>query len=299
MRRTDAGHRNAPTRLSRGGFEMVIKQTEPDVDVWKEQQECRRRSNRNRMSGVLGLAAAIVVLAVILLVRAIGDGSETRSDGTETQPEVTPTEAAEGPAEPAIQPLPGGSLDPGRYVFTSYDPRLDASHRITMEVPDGYQGFEGWAALKAGTSQTAASTLAIGGVYANPCRWESTLLDRSAISSTDELAAALANQKGFRVSTPTDVTVVGFAGTYVERRVLAQDFSECDGGQFRVYFDAGRGPDGGERYLSPRGLQYLWILDIDGVPLVIEASLDEGMSPQVRDELIQTAESIRIDPIEP
>jgi hypothetical protein len=205
----------------------------------------------------------------------------------------TPGEPEDASSPDAIASLPGGALEPGRYIFNSFDPGLDASHRITIDVPDGYMGFEGWAALKAGTSQTAVSTMALGGVYADACQWEGTLLDRSAISSTDEVVAALATQKGLRVSTPTDVTVDGFAGTYMERRVpVRTDLSECDGGQFRVYLE----PGGGDRYLVRGLLQRLWILDIEGVPLVIEAGNDPGTSALVRAELIQMAESIRIDP---
>jgi hypothetical protein len=138
--------------------------------------------------------------------------------------------------------------------------------------------------------------MAIHGVYANPCQREGTRLDRSAISSTDELVVALASQHGLRVSTPTDVTLDGFAGTYMERRVPSQtQISACDGGQFRVYHD-GRGPSGGARYLVPGQLQQLWILDVDGAPLVIEASIQTGMSEEVQAELEQMVESIQIDP---
>jgi hypothetical protein len=185
-------------------------------------------------------------------------------------------------------------LEPGRYVFTSFDPGLDASHRITIDVADGYEGIGEWAARRIGTSQTGVSIFSIGDVYADACQWEGTLLDRSAISSTDEVVAALASQKGLRVSTPTDVTLDGFAGTYMERRVPARtDLSDCDGGRFMVYLNAG----GGERYLGGAGqLGLLWVLDVEGVPLVIEAGSDAGTSAQVRAELLRMVESIHIDP---
>jgi hypothetical protein len=234
--------------------------------------------------------ATIFALIGMLLLGAAACESSTPRDDT--------TGGTGSPAtEPEIPSLPAGIVEPGRYVISTLDPDFDASHRITLDVPDGYQGFQGWAALKAGTSQTAVSTMAIGDVYADPCQWVGTMLDRSAISSTDEVVAALATQKGLRVSTPTDVTVDGFAGTYMERRVPARtDLSNCDGGQFRVYLDAGRGSSAGERYLVPGELQHLWILDIEGVPLVIDASLNPGMSAQVRAELLRMVGSVQIDP---
>jgi hypothetical protein len=79
----------------------------------------------------------------------------------------------------------------------------------------------------------------------------------------------------------------------MERRVPARtDVSDCDGGEFRVYLS----PGFGSRILKSGQFQQLWILDLGGVPFVIEALHDAGTSPQVRAELAQMVESIRIDP---
>jgi hypothetical protein len=269
-------------------FEMVTKQTEPDVDAWRDQERRQRRKSRNRKVGALAIAAAIGIVAVVVVIRAA-------DEGTGSQPGGEPTDTTGIPTPEAIPPLPGGVVEPGRYVFSSSDPGLDASHRITIDVPEGYVDVDGLAVLKSGTSQTSVGTMAIGDVYADACQWEGTRLDRSEISSADDVAAALASQEGLHVSTPTDVTVAGFAGTYIERRVPAQtDLSDCDENEFRVYLV----PGWGERYLTPGQLGLLWILDVDGVPLVIEASMQSGTSAEVRAELLQMVESIQIDPRE-
>ncbi|HKI28769.1 MAG TPA: hypothetical protein VKB32_05015 [Actinomycetota bacterium] len=267
-------------------FEMVTKQTEPDVDAWRDQERRQYRKSRNRKLGALAIAAAIGIVAVVVVARAA-------DKGTGTQPGGRPSDTTELPTDQSTPPLPSGSVEPGRYVFTSYDPGLDASHRITIDVPEGYVGVDGLGALKSGFSQTGVATMAIGDVYADPCQWEGTQLDRSQISSADGLAAALATQQGVRVSTPTDVTVAGFAGTYMERRVPARMVSsDCDSDQFRVY----RVPEWGGRYLEPGQLQRLWVLDVDGVPLVIDASIQTGASTGILVELLQMVESVRIDP---
>jgi hypothetical protein len=138
--------------------------------------------------------------------------------------------------------------------------------------------------------------MAISEIYADACQWRGTALGRSAVASGDEAAAALANQQGLRVSTPTDVTVDSYAGTYMHRRVPARtDVSGCDGregGEFRVYLS----PGFGSRLLRAGQLQQLWILDLGGVPLVIEALTDASTSAQLRTELIKMVESIRIEP---
>jgi hypothetical protein len=103
----------------------------------------------------------------------------------------------------------------------------------------------------------------------------------------------LASQRGVRASAPTDVTVDGFAGKYMERTVSAgTNLADCDEGQFRPWLSTG----GGERFLEPGQRDLLWIVDVDGVPLVIDAALGAEASAQDRAELIQIVESVRIDP---
>ena len=49
-------------------YEMVTKQTEPDLDAWREQEQRQRRANRNKKVGAFAVAAAIVVVAVAVIV---------------------------------------------------------------------------------------------------------------------------------------------------------------------------------------------------------------------------------------
>jgi hypothetical protein len=260
-------------------FEMATKQMEPDQDSWRKQEERQHRDARRRKVGAMAVAAAIGIAALIFAIQASDVGGDT-------QPGDEPPAAAESfPALP-----PSGSLEPGRYVFSSSDPALDASHRITAEVGDGYSGFDSVAVTGA---QGSVITLAVDEVYADPCRWQGSLVDRSAIASTDGVTAAIAGQRGLSVSNRAAVTVDGFDGTYFERVVPAQiDMSTCDLRQFRVY----RSPEFGGRHLQDGQLQLLWIVDVDGAPLVIDATLDEGASAQVRAELERMVDSIRIDP---
>ncbi|HET7236896.1 MAG TPA: hypothetical protein VFK59_10755 [Actinomycetota bacterium] len=147
----------------------------------------------------------------------------------------------------AIPPLPDGEVEPGRYVFTTFDSRLDDPYRISIDVLDGYEGFGGWAALKANATQAPVATESIDGIYTVPCGTGS-LLTGSALASTDDVVAALANQDGLRVSAPTAVTVDGYAGTYLERTVPARtDIADCEKHRFVAYTM----PLGGERTSTP------------------------------------------------
>ena len=267
-------------------FRMATQKVRPDPGFVDRQHENQRRQSRRRRAGALVLVAVLVIAGVVVGISTLRSGDEGK---------VIPGSAPTPTATPVL-PLHSGALEPGTYVVSTIDPDFDASYRITMDVPDGYEGFpDGSGVAKLGRiGQMAVGAWVIGDVYADPCRWETTLLHPPPASSVDALVAALADQKGLRVSTPTDITVDGFTGTYMERTVDAgTNLADCDGGHFRPWL----GTDGGERYLEPGQHNRLWIIDVDGVPLVIDASLGEaGTSAQDRAAHIQIAESVRIDP---
>jgi hypothetical protein len=268
-------------------FEMVTKQTEPDVDAWREQEQRQRRTSRTRKFGALALAAVIGIAAVVVVIRA-GD------DGTGTQAGDQPTGTK---AEP-IGSITDGPLEPGRYVIATHDAAFNASHRVTIDVPDGYEGvgFVGEfqvlkAPLSVSGSDTGVGVYVVGYAFADACDWN----EPSPVSSADELVASLAGQQGLRPSPPTDVVVGGFAATYMELTVPAQaKLDRCTNGRMQAWALTG---DGSTWIWLNNADQHdlLWILDVDGVPLVIDAFLAAGASAQERAELEQIVESIQID----
>src|SRR4029450_3774471 len=220
-------------------FRMATQKVRPDPGFVDRQYENQRRQSRRRKAGALALVAVLVVAGVVIGISTLRSGDEGK---------VTPGSAPTPTATPIPSSLHSGALEPGTYVVRTLDPDFDAKYRITMDVPDGYEGFpDGGGVAKPGRmGQMAVGAWVIGDVYADPCRWETTLLDPPAASSVDALVAALADQKGLHVSTPTDITVDGFSGTSMKRSVHARtNLADCDGGEFRTWL----GTDGGERYL--------------------------------------------------
>jgi Tol biopolymer transport system component len=71
-------------------FEMVTRQTEPDLDSWKEQQDRQRRRGRNRRIGAFAVAAAVVVVVVLAALAVI-----TQREGGGSAP-------ADGPVVPSV-----------------------------------------------------------------------------------------------------------------------------------------------------------------------------------------------------
>jgi hypothetical protein len=264
-------------------YEMVTQQTPPKPGALERQQREQRRRTTRRRAGVYGLVAALVIVAVVFGVSTLtGDDAQPLIPGSTATPSPSP-----------IHTLPDGALEPGTYIVSAEDPGFDASYRITISVPDGYEGFQGWAVLKRLTSETGVSAQVVSSVYADPCHWSGAEIDPSLTRDLDSLVAALVSQPGRHASTPTDVTVDGFAGKYMEQTVPAgiDSLVDCDGGEYRSWLDAE-----GARYHQPGEHNLLWIVDVDGVPLVIDAAFQPGTSAQLRAELLRMVESIRIDP---
>ena len=257
-------------------FEMVTKQTEPDVDAWNQQEDRQRRRSRNRRIGALALAAAIGIVAAVVVIRAVDEPAQPQPGGRSTA-------------------QPTGPLDPGRYVIKTYDPAFNDSHRITIDVPDGFEGFgeTGVHATGAGGADTDVFLYDVGYTFADACDWKGTL---TPISSADELVAALAGQRGLNPTSPTDVVVSGFSGTTMEITVPPQaELDRCSEGRMQAWAIQSAG-----HILLGVADQHvlLWILDVDGVPLIIDATLGAGASEEDRAELEQMVESIQIDPRE-
>lgn len=118
-----------------------------------------------------------------------------------------------------------------------------------------------------------------------------------------EDAAALTAQRLRGANKPTDVTLGGYHGRYLEWSVPPDmvvtgdaDFAGCDVEPSNGHRDfvSWLGDGFGERYQQVAGqVDRLWILDVDGQRLVLDASLPPDASAAEREELVQIAASLR------
>ena len=111
--------------------------------------------------------------------------------------------------------------------------------------------------------------------------------------TVDGLASALAAVPLRNATTPVDVTVDGYTGKYLEWSVPdAIDFATCDkeDGEARFQSWTGRWQQG------PGQVDRLWILDIDGARLVMDAWYAKETTAVDRAELTQIMDSIRFEP---
>ena len=228
---------------------------------------------------------ATLVIVVGVLAACSSSSDETKSQGSGV---TTPSGAAS--KTQASSPDPA---EPNRVTLPTLDPALDDRYTITMKLLDGYRDSND--VVFGPDSGQGISAWTVGNVYAKPCHWSGRLLDPPIGPSVHGLVAGLANQDGFDASTPTDVEIDGYAGTYLERAVSAGvDPATCDDGQYRTWVDPTLE---GARWVEARQRDLLWIVDVDGTRLLIDAALGPQTTEQDEADRIQMVESIQIQPV--
>ena len=133
-------------------------------------------------------------------------------------------------------------------------------------------------------------------VYGHPCKWTGTLSRPG--PTVDDLAKALVDRPLRNASKPVDVTLAGYRGKYLEWSVPSDaDFSKCDAGAGAHYFESwtAHGGEGDRYHQGPGQVDRLWILDVDGSRVVIDAFLMPSATSEMRDELSAVVKSIRFE----
>ncbi len=126
-------------------------------------------------------------------------------------------------------------------------------------------------------------------IYTDPCNWSTSIAEPPVGLTVDDLANALAAQAMRGDAGPTDVTVDGFDGKYLEMSVPADiDFADCDQDQFRSW--------DGRFHQGPGQIDRLYILDVNSQREVIILHHMPGTSEADLAEQQAVFESIDIQP---
>jgi hypothetical protein len=308
----EAGPTQAPDRAIEAAL-LRIESTSQERDLrvpW--------RSPRMTTPARVATAAVIGVLAVgaaIFVLRPAG--SSVGGPGPTPVPTISPAATVSPTPTPTPTPTPSGPaaiyeglLAAGTYMTTPFaqsgsdacgfppqagciDSTDDDAIRITLTVPDGWSGSsDGVSATDPQPDVPGGATLLFvrgASLYEDPCRTADTTSNEPEIPvgpSVDDFSEALAAHPLLDVTTPTDVTLAGYSGKYLELQV-PDDISMC--GVYRPwepwYF--AQGP--GERW-------HLWILDVDGVRVVVQSIDHEETTATRRAELQAIVDSIQIEP---
>lgn len=164
--------------------------------------------------------------------------------------------------------------------------------KIQITVPEGWFNFDGWATSKGLEVDTVFVTFwDIDQVDPHPCKKVGKpMVDPG--PDVDGLAAALAKQPLRNATAPKHIVLDGFSGKYLELSVPTDiHFVDCDDGQFDSW--TANGWAGGRYQQTPGQVDRIWILDVDGERLVIDASYLPNASPDDRAELDAVVKSIR------
>ena len=236
------------------------------------------RGTHRRNGRWLVLSASLFVATACSSATDTDEGS---SSPTETESTSTPSPSS----DPAVRMIDGEVMGVGDYpAFTLEAPAAWSTNGAF--VTRGFHGVSVWD---------------VGDVPRNPCHWQSTMSDPG--PTVDDLVEALTAQKYRHATEPTDVTLGGYQGRLLELSVPDDwvvtgdaDFEGCDVEPSNGHRDfvSWLGNGEGERYLQFAGqIERVWVLDVDGTRLVVDATYRPETPEAVLTELMGIVESIR------
>ena len=302
--------RDGPEELPYPSFDAVrdrIDQTGQRVVVgpW-------RLPDMNRIV-TLGLGAAAVILAVFLGAQVLG------SPGTNVGGEPTPTPTATVTPDPTPEPTPAATpwsgLPQGPLLLAGADGDVwGGKAQITVDIAspgwtaeptidfvykndDGLDAPQTVGGALIGWSWTAGTEFL---VYGDPCHWATTV-PTSPATTPEEIAAAFQDQGETEATSPVDVTVGGYTGKALTLTVpmsyevpgatREEEFGDCDEDQFAFYGIVGEDSAVGRNAQGPGQIDELWILDVNGSIVILDAAYSPATSSELVDELRALAES--------
>ncbi len=231
--------------------------------------------DRNRRRLVMAAVAVVAVIGVAGLAFAVGT-SDDETPAPADAPTVAPTTVAPTTVAP--------TTEAGTFVGSEGDVPF------TFTMPAGWESI-GWGAIK-GDPNFGFATAEVGNIYAEPCQWE---LVEPFGPTVDDLVSAWANVPGFDATATRDVTVDGYAGKQIEFTVADYNEDECKNGEYGIWQEPVATGDTPSYWAQgPNEHHQVWILDVDGTRLVINAAYFPTTSPQDRAALDEMLASIQI-----
>lgn len=254
-----------------------------------------RTPDVNRLLKIGLAAAAVVVIAVVgynLLPGSPAPGGEPSAS-----PSVSPSDS-----EPSTEPSTAAGRPEGPHVLFGFRSLEGASVSMTVTIPaPGWFGETlGGILVKNDIADPpeGAGMIVFAGVeglyvYGDPCDWSTTRPETPA-TTVDEVVAALAAQPSRDASGPVDITLDGYTGRAITLHVPDDaNFAECDQGVFAMFQEGvGSGPDAISRYAQgPGQIDEVWVLDVDGLMVVIDWTYYAGTPAEDVAELRAIVES--------
>jgi hypothetical protein len=278
------------------GTERLNDQVYDEVRAVIEQRRQRvvigpwRMPNMNRFVPI-GVAAAAIIVVLVVGSQLLGPATP---GGVGAAPTTQPTATAKPSPTATAAPSPAESsawlgIPAGPYVISAGDDPLQATVDIASPGWSWVPDFDAVSKDDDGLDppETVGATMLVSqwpagtgfDVYGDPCHWSTTIPETPA-STPDEIATALAAQASRDATTPVDVTVGGYAGKTLTLHVpmsyqlpeasREEEFASCDLAQFGSYAAQGD-TEPTRNHQGPGQIDELWILDVDGAIVIIDA----------------------------
>jgi hypothetical protein len=247
-----------------------------------------------RFSDMNNLAKVLVATAAVFAVAVVGinllPGSQTGTGG------LPPSPSPSRSASPSPTPEPTASLvaHTVRPCCTEGDPRYD-SMTFALMAPPSWEAWVDDAVLgvwPVGRQNDPPDGAFVGlypggDLYSEPCLTDEVAdADVPVGPTVDDLVTALVDHPLLDVTDPVDVTLAGYSGTYLDL-TIPDDISAC------VRYK----PMGPHIYAQGPGQRWhMWILDVDGVRVLVETNDYAGTSAERLAEEQAIIESLVITP---
>jgi hypothetical protein len=161
---------------------------------------------------------------------------------------------------------------------------------LTVALPPGWTTNGPYAAHDATFGDPAGAALflsVVDNTFSDPCGH--TPRNPKVDSTAEAIATALRETPGSIASDPVATTLAGFEATYLE--LTLDPTAACGPGDFYWWQDS---PGNYWWSLSPDETLAVWIVEIDGGPVLITARTYHQTSDQVRAELRSALESLKL-----
>jgi hypothetical protein len=274
----------------------------------------RRFGEMNNFAKFAVAVAAVLVVAFVG-IRLLPSQGNVGGPGQAPSPSPTPSPIPSPSASPAR--IPDGPLAAGTYTFQPFvgsgglcmgqagcteAGAEDDSIRITFTLPDGWTGIEGWTVVPSVESYHPPGGAWLlfmrgGWLYSELCAAPGNNKGPTIPTGTTvgQFVTALVDHPSLDVTSPVDVTLGGYSGKYLELRAPANTTTD----------ELGPDPSGCNYYFvwepgiyaqGPNDLWRIWVLDVNGVRVIIRADTYPGTTAAVQAQLTAIVNSIQIAP---
>jgi hypothetical protein len=261
---TEAGpdHGDPPWALNGGGFQAGLPTDSAD---WEPDAEFRFVGSIETTQGSKGWGFELD-MPFYTWASVIVNGRVVATDYAPDSGWLVAT-----PGVPLVpNKFPGGTY-PFEVEYDNTDSGLSRPLRLSMTVPHNWTVGGPWGE---GDGNISLDVSVVG----HPWDGCPDTIEPTLGPSYDDLVTYLADLPQIDISESTDVTVDGYRGRYL-RYTAVDKWFDCFSGS-----PIGRAP-----------YSEAWILDVDGVRLVIAAFWEEAPSETVRSEVRQIVESIHVE----